>query len=273
MVSIVILTYNESIDLQKCLNSLDWCDDICLLDSGSIDDTLNIAKLNKVSILTNQFKSFGDQRNFALDNFKFKYPWVLFLDADERSTKEFHKSIITEIENAQDDVAGFYCCWKMILEDRWLKQCDNFPKWQFRLLKFNKARFTDFGHGQKEDCVVGEIKFIHEPYIHYGFSKGWHNWVEKHNRYSNKEAYERINYKYIFLNLFSKDRKKRNATIKVSVSKLPGWPLLRFIYSYFFKLGFLEGFQGLIYCINISYYEFLIQIKMRELSKAKKNEK
>jgi len=269
MISVIILTKNEERDLPACLNSLTWCDDVHVLDSGSTDKTIEIAKNAGAKIASNPFESFGKQRNFALDQLQIIHPWILFLDADEIVTAKFHSAMIDAISTAADDVAGFYCCWKMMLEDRWLKHCDNFPKWQFRLMKMGKARFTDFGHGQKEDQVIGQILYLKEPYLHYGFSKGWYQWIERHNRYSSQEAVARLNSRPPFKNIFSGHGSIRNPALKSWLSQVPGWPLLRFLQAYFLSLGFLEGMPGFIYCVNMAYYEFLIKIKMRELKRGK----
>ena len=273
MVSVVILTKNEEADLPACLAAIQWCDDIHILDSGSTDKTITIAKQFKATITINAFESFGKQRNFALDNLALKYEWVLFLDADEVATKNFHSMIIDALKKSDEKVAGFYCCWKMILDGKWLKHADNFPKWQFRLVHKYRAKFTDFGHGQKEGEVNGRIDYIKEPYLHYGFSKGWFHWLERHNRYSDLEAITRLKNIPPFKNVFSQTQSIRNPALKSWLSKVPGWPLFRFIHAYIFNVGFLEGIPGLVYCINMSYYEFLIQIKMRELNQQQKNNK
>ncbi|WP_158993187.1 glycosyltransferase family 2 protein [Mucilaginibacter sp. L196] len=265
MISVIILTKNEENDLPLCLNSLTWCDDIHILDSGSIDKTIEIGKKYNAKISSNPFESFGKQRNYALNNLNINHNWILFLDADEIVTESFFVAITNAILGASNEVAGFYCCWKMMLENRWLKHCDNFPKWQFRLMRKGRAMFTDFGHGQKEDNVIGEILYIKEPYLHFGFSKGWAQWIERHNRYSSEEAVVRLNNWPPFKNIFSTHASLRNPALKSRLSHLPGWPLLRFFQAYVLNLGFLEGIPGLIYCINMGYYEFLIQIKIREL--------
>lgn len=265
MVSIIILTLNEEQDLPMCLNALGWCDDIHLLDSGSTDATLEIAKSYGLTLHYNAFKSFGEQRNHALDTIVTKYDWILFLDADEVVTPAFQKALQNAVENADPEIAGYYCCWKMMLEDTWLKHCDNFPKWQFRLLKKGRARFTDFGHGQKEGEVQGTIEYIKEPYLHYSFSKGWAEWINRHNKYSSQEAKARIEHRPPFRTIFSSTSSIRNPALKSWLGRLPGWPLLRFVQAYIFNLGFLEGSPGFIYCVNMAYYEFLIQIKIREL--------
>lgn len=267
MISVIILTKNEEKDIENCLNSLAWCNDIHVLDSGSTDKTIDIAKQFEVQITTNKFFSFGQQRNFALDTIAVKYDWVLFLDADEVCTEAFKKAIFNAVSSAAANVAGYYCCWKMMLNGTWLKHCDNFPKWQFRLVRKGRARFTDFGHGQKEDQIIGHIEYIKEPYIHYGFSKGWHAWLERHNRYSTQEALARLQQRPPFKNIFSKHGSVRNPALKSWLCRIPGWPILRFFQAYILKLGFLEGKAAFIYCVNMAYYEFLIKIKMDELKK------
>jgi len=265
MISIVILTKNEEQDLPACLQSINWCDDVHVLDSGSSDRTLDIAKSFNAKVSVNAFESFGRQRNFALDNLGLKYDWILFLDADEVATAKFTTALRKAVLTTDSEVAGFYCCWKMILDDVWLKHCDNYPKWQFRLLKKGRARFTDFGHGQKEGEVYGNIEYIKEPYLHYGFSKGWSHWIDRHNRYSTLEAESRLTNPAPFKNIFKKNSSLRNPALKTWLSRVPGWPFFRFVQAYFFNLGFIEGKPGFIYCINMAYYEFLIQIKMREI--------
>ena len=267
MISIIILTKNEELDIRACLESIKWSDDIHLLDSYSTDKTVEIATAFGAKVTANSFESFGKQRNFALDFLDIRNSWVLFIDADEIVTDQFRLAILETTKKADDDIAGYYCCCKMMLEGRWLKHCDNFPKWQFRLLKKGRARFTDFGHGQKESKVQGRIGYIKEPYLHYGFSKGWFQWIERHNKYSTQEAITRLTNLPPFKNIFLKNSSSRNPALKSWLSKLPGWPFLRFFQAYFLNFGFMEGIPGFIYCANISYYEFLIQIKMREMVK------
>jgi glycosyltransferase involved in cell wall biosynthesis len=265
MLSIIILTRNEANDLPACLESLRWCDDLHIVDSGSTDQTIPIARAAGAKVSTHGFESFGRQRNWALDCCDLRHEWVLFLDADEQASPEFVAAMRKAINEVAPNVSGFYCCWKLMLEDRWLRRCDSFPRWQFRLLRRGAARFCDFGHGQKESDIVGRIEYLRTPYLHFAFSKGWTKWVERHNRYSSQEALARLNSTYRFADLFRETGTHRMAVLKTLAVRLPGWPFSRFCYSYFFKFGFLEGSRGFIYCVNIGYYEFLIKIKMREL--------
>ncbi|MGA2245475.1 MAG: WecB/TagA/CpsF family glycosyltransferase [Verrucomicrobiota bacterium] len=264
MITVIILSRNEQHDLPRCLDALRWCDDVHVVDSGSSDETVGIAQHAGAHVYEHSFASFGAQRNWALDRCAIKYEWILFLDADEVANVSFVEAMKQSIKAASDDVAGFYCCWKQIYDGRWLKRCDSYPKWQFRLMRKGRARFTDFGHGQKEADVRGSLVYLPVPYDHYGLSKGWGHWLDRHNRYATLEASVRLSTPIVWSSIFSKHGSTRNQALKPLVSRMPAWPLLRFCITYFLKFGFLEGRPGFVYCANLAYYEFLIRMKMRE---------
>lgn len=225
---------------------------------------MNLARQSGAQVHEHSFTSFGAQRNWALEHCPLKHGWILFLDADEVANPEFVNALRAAATAAAGSVAGFYCCWKFIYQDRWLKRCDSFPKWQFRLLRKDRARFTDFGHGQKEADVQGTIGYLNTPYDHHALSKGMTHWLDRHNRYATLEARARLAAPIRWKNIFSAHGSIRNQALKPLVSRLPGWPLARFLITYFLKLGFLEGRPGFIYCVNLAYYEFLIRLKMEE---------
>jgi len=267
-VSVVVLTKNEEQNIGACLESIRWSSDVHVVDSGSSDSTVSIAEKFGARGVLHPFESFAGQRNWALDNLGFKHEWVLFLDADERSTEKFMESVSEAISKAGESTAGFYCCARTTHEGRRLRGSDSLTKWQFRLVRRGRARFRDFGHGQKEDGVRGELGYIKEPYLHYPLSKGWTDWFDRHNRYSLQDAAERLNAKVSFKDLLSTHASARNKGLKPLVSRLPCWPLIYFSIIYLLNLGFLDGRIGLDYCINLAHYEFMIQVKMRELARA-----
>lgn len=265
MISIIILTKNERHDLPGCLAALKACDDIHVVDSGSTDGTQAYAKEAGATVWEHAFESFAAQRNWALDHCSLRHPWVLFLDADEWATPMFLDAVKSVAKRDGGQLAGAFCCWKLMLQGKWLRRSDSFPKWQFRLLRVGQARFVDFGHGQKETDLRGEVAYVHEPYLHFAFSKGWSHWWEKHNRYSDLEAKVRLQEKPVWSDVLSRHGSRRNKALKLGLTRIPGWPLLRFLWPYFCKLGFLEGRAGITYCVNMAYYEFLIKVKMDEL--------
>jgi glycosyltransferase involved in cell wall biosynthesis len=93
-ISVIILTKNEAHDLPRLLDSIRWCDDIHLVDSGSTDATVEIARSAGAHVAEHPFAAFGQQRNWALSNCAIRHDWVLFLDADEASTPEFHRAMM-----------------------------------------------------------------------------------------------------------------------------------------------------------------------------------
>ena len=264
--TIVVLTLNEEADLPRCLLSLDGFGRLVVVDSGSTDKTKQIAIAHGALVLEHPFKAFGDQRNWALDQLTSKSPddWILFLDADEVATINFRSAVERAIAAASNDVAGFFCCWKMLLNGVWLKNSDNFPKWQVRIIRNQRVRFIDVGHGQKEGAVIGKLQFLREPYLHYGFSKGWTAWIDRHNRYATLEASERTLHKAKWVDIFDNSPTKRNKALKLLLGQLPGWPLGRFLFTFLLRGGFLEGSAGMSYCLMLAYYELIIQLKMKE---------
>ena len=263
--AIIILTRNEVDNLPRCLQAIGGFGEIIVVDSGSDDGTQQIAQNGGARLYEYPFRSFAQQRNWALEHCEPKRDWTLFLDADEIATAEFRKAVEGAIQNAADSIAGFYCCWKLMLDSRWLRRSDSFPKWQLRIVRRGRADFSDSGHGQKEGRVDGEIGYIHEPYLHYALSKGWETWWAKHNQYADEEATDRLSRVASFGELFSKDSSRRNHALKPILSRIPGWALIRFLHMYVLKGGFLEGREGLAYCASMGWYEHLIRSKMREL--------
>lgn len=268
--SILILTRDEENNLPRCLAAVEGLGEIVIIDSGSTDRTLEIARAAGARVFTHPFRSFGAQRNWALDHSGLTNEWVLFLDADEVVTPAFGQALQRAIQGADEAVAGFYCCWKMMLGARWLRRSDSFPKWQFRVLRRGRARFVDSGHGQKEGEIDGAIGYIREPYLHYAFSRGWDSWWGKHHDYASREAADRMARRISWRALFARDPSRRNRALKPLVSQIPGWPLIRFLHMYILKGGFLEGPEALTYCKNIARYEAMIRARMAELRRARR---
>src|SRR2546423_5016644 len=163
--AIIILTHNEADNLARCLGSVAGFGEIVVVDSGSDDGTQEIARSADVRLYEHPFQAFGQQRNWALENCDLKSKWVLFLDADEVATAEFRQAVAEAIQSAGDAIAGFYCCWKIMLDRRWLRRSDSFPKWQLRGVRRGRADFIDRGHGPKEGPGDGGLDLNRETYL------------------------------------------------------------------------------------------------------------
>jgi glycosyltransferase involved in cell wall biosynthesis len=271
-VSVVILTFNEEVNIADCLRSCAWCDDVHVLDSGSTDRTAEIARSMGAKIHLNTFKSFGDQRNWAIDHIPCKHPWHFHLDADERFTPELVEEMFTLLgpDGAASEMAAYLCPSKMMLLGRWLKYSGGYPSYQVRLFRYGKCRYIDFGHGQRES-PDGPVGTLQQPYTHYNFSKGVLDWFYKHNDYSNREANEAIPIRSHGAptpgRLIRGDSTSRRRAWKNLSYFLRGRAVVRFIYNYILRRGILDGWAGLHYCAMISVYEYWTELKIVEKAK------
>lgn len=266
-VTVVILTHNEERNMADCLRSVDWADDVIVVDSGSADATVSLTHQVRPNArtFTHPFVDFGDQRNWALDHAAPKHKWVLFLDADERCTPELARSIENIVRGTGAPV-GYYLCYKNYFLGRWLKKCTGFPTWQLRLLKVGKVRYEKMGHGQKE-VTAGPLGYIDEPYDHFGFSQGVSHWIARHNRYSSEEIEHILALRAEPLQvgtLWGPDPVSRVRCLKRIAARLPGRPLIEFLYLYIWKLGFLDGRAGLLFCSLRLAHGIHVAVKLAE---------
>jgi len=271
-VSIVILALNEEANLGPCIQSCGFSDDIHVLDSGSTDRSIEVARSHGAQVWTNPFESFAAQRNWAIDNIPHKYAWVFHLDADERFTPE----LVCEVQKLVDlerDEAGWFVPNLLIFMGRWLKFASGYPVYQVRLFHRERLRFQAHGHSQRE-LTDGLIGTMHEPYLHFNFSKGLHDWFEKHNRYSSQEAAQAFAERGGALglgSLFISDKIKRRRAMKSLAYRLPCRPTLRWLHAMILQRAILDGPAGWMYARLLAMYEKMTDLKLKELRLAAKS--
>jgi glycosyltransferase involved in cell wall biosynthesis len=266
-ITVIVLTLAEADNIGPCLRSVDWADEIVIVDSFSADDTVTRALEARpdARVFRNRFEDFGQQRNWALGNTSPSHEWILFFDADERSNPEFARAVAGAIANPGDAV-GFFLCYRNFFLGRWLKRCTLYPTWQLRLLRLGRVRFKKEGHGQREEAE-GPTRYLHAPYDHYGFSKGIEHWIARHNRYSTHEVelIRRLAGEPLSVRaLVSPDPIRRRRALKRLAAAVPLRPLARFVYLYVIRRGFLDGRAGLIFCLLRVSHEIHILAKLAE---------
>lgn len=260
-VSVVILTKNEEKDLPGCLESaFRLSDDVIVLDSGSSDQTLAIAKQYEASVYEHAFTGFGDQRNWAIEQIPHRYDWVLHLDADERLTESFI-SEIGLLLSKQPLEAGYYVPSKLMLGERWLRRSSGYPVYQVRLFHRARMRFTNYGHGQRE-ATTGTVGTMREPYLHYAFSKGLEAWFEKHACYAAAEAIQATSEPHglpkLLWQCLVNDTVSRRRALKRLSFRLPCRGFLRLVHVLFLKRGLLDGKAGIAFARMMATYESMI---------------
>jgi glycosyltransferase involved in cell wall biosynthesis len=274
MVSVLIITKNEESDLPGCLQSLSWCDDIHLFDSFSDDSTVQIAHRAGATVAQRKFDNYASQRNAALETINYKYEWLLILDADERVPDTLVNNIYEAVQNARVGVNGYRIRRRDFLWGTWLKYAQISP-YYIRLIRPGKARYTREINEVLE--VDGVIEQLSGYFDHYPFSKGISHWIAKHNTYSTMEAKRwieentgdvKFSVKKAF---FSKDFSQRRYHQKGLFYKIPGRPVIKWIYMIVWRRAFLDGKAGLTYAALQSIYEYFIVVKTRELINKEKN--
>jgi glycosyltransferase involved in cell wall biosynthesis len=280
-VSVIIPTLNEGSNLPRCLDHLQWADEVVVVDSGSSDDTVNIAQANGAKVV--DFKWNGlwpKKKNWALRNAPLKHKWVLIVDADEWITPE----LMREIERAvrgDDGHVGYYINRKFIFMGRWIKHCGYYPSWNLRLIKRGYGEYeqltgignTGSGDNEVHEHVIanGPVGYLDDDMLHFAFPN-IHTFMEKHNRYSNWEAavqYRKADTTSAAIGeKLSKRRKLKNFS-----RYLPFRPTLRFLYAYVWQRGFLDGQPGLVFCRLLAIYEYLSVAKYTELKRAEEDQR
>lgn len=267
-VSVVILTLDEEINIEAAIASCSWCDDVHVLDSVSSDRTVALAKTAGASVHVNRFESFGKQRNWAIDHIPLKHDWVFHLDADERFTPELVREI-DEVLRAGPTHAGYYVANQMILHGTWIKRSSGYPAYQMRLFHKGRMRFSDHGHGQRED-TAGTLGTLQSPYVHHNFSKGLDDWKRRHEKYSEQEARQIIDAESrgerpSLTNLLSSDPIARRRALKALASRVPMRAPLRWLHTVLIKGAILDGRAGLSYANLLYWYERRIAQKARAM--------
>jgi glycosyltransferase involved in cell wall biosynthesis len=267
MISVLILTRNEQQDLPGCLASISWSDDIHVFDSNSTDSTVDIAKAAGAQVHTRIFDDYATHRNAALTTVPFKHPWVFLLDADERATPDLSREMQQIAVASPPEIAAFRIRRRDFLFDTWLRHAQMSP-FYIRLIRPERAHYTRAINEVLEiDGPIGQLSY---PIDHYPFSKGIARWVEKHNLYSTMEAEliarnQGLQNPSLVTALRDPDFHTRRLHQKAIFYRLPGRPLLKWLYMVFLRRAILDGAAGLTYATLQAFYEYLIVLKTKEL--------
>ena len=266
-ISVFIQTLNEEKNLPRCLESLLWSDDIVILDSISSDNTETIAKQYGCRFFQRKYDGRANNQNWAVKNIEFKYEWVWHVDADEVTPLELAEEIQKKCSNLAIDEVCFFVRRKNYFMGKWLKHCGGENTWIARLWK---PAYIEWNREANPVAIFkGKFGYLENKFEHYFFSKGYFDWIERHNKYSSYEAEETIkslkNGDFNWKGLFTKNIIERRNMMKRLSFRLPARPFFRFIQMYFVSGGILDGKPGLIYSFLISIYEYFIVLKRKEI--------
>ncbi len=277
-VSVIIPVRNEARNLPRCLEALTAVGEVYVVDSESTDDTVSIAHSYGAKVV--QFHYSGGwpkKRQWAMDTLPLAYDWVLLLDADEVLTPELAEEIRQAIQNPK--VAGYRICLQMYFLGKVLRHCGA-SFWKLSLFRKGRGRFEC--RLKEQDASMADME-IHEhvivdgptadlrhPLVHHNVDS-LARYIQKHNEYSNWEArvlLEREGEGEQIPASISGTQAQRRRWLKKKLYRLPGSPVLLFLYRYFVRFGFLDGIPGLIYCVFQAVQMFHTKAKIYELRNA-----
>lgn len=272
-ITFIILTKNEAINIVDCINSIkDFAQRIIVVDSGSTDDTIKIAKDMGADVYYHEFENYARQFNWALDNTNIETKWTFRLDADERLTPTLCDEL-EQLANAHenDDVNGIVMeSWLYFLGRKIKHGCHN--KRKLMMFKTGIGRIEDRKMDEHTVLSRGTSVSAKNRFIHYDFKDMTH-WINKMNWYATREMQDYFDFKNgASCSIEGNDSVNLNTRKKKFgfYYKLPlfvrSW--LLFIYNYIFRLGFLDGKEGFIY--NYMYhrwYRALVDAKIYEQMK------
>lgn len=233
--SVIVTTWNESVNLPDCLESVGWADDVLVVDSGSTDDTREIAERFGARVLVHPYHSAGAQKNWALPYAR--SAWVLVLDADERVAPELESEILGVLRQ-DGPLDGYFLRRRSFFLGHPIRFCG----WQndrvLRLFRNGRGRYDDRLVHEKLR-LDGPSGTLHAPLLHYTY-RSFADYMDRLNRYSERGAHD--------LQLAGR---------KPSVWALVFRPPARFARMYLFQLGLLDGVWGLIVCTLGAYSVWL----------------
>jgi len=279
-VSVIIPVRNEAENLPRCLESLACCREVYVVDSQSTDATVEIARSFGATVVQFYYQGgWPKKRQWALDNLTLDTPWVLLLDADEILTPELAQEI--GVATRQSGFNGYWVPLRIFFLGRTLRHGGT----SFRKLSLFRRGMGRFEcRLQDQDGSMADME-IHEHVMVDGPTSELRNallhrnvnslsrYIEKHNQYSNWEAgvlfseetSQIAEQRNVIQPNFWGSQAQRRRWLRKKFFNLPGSPILFFFYKYFFRLGFLDGASGLIYCGFQATQFFHIKAKLYEL--------
>lgn len=241
--SVTVITRNEASQIGACLSSVAWADEIVVVDGGSQDDTVAIAKTYTDRVIQRPWTGYADQKNFATS--QAKHDWVLSLDADERVTEALALEIQTLLA-AGPTCAGFYVARQNFFLGRSIRYAGWWPDYTLRLFDRKRGRF--------------EARAVHEAVQVSGTTDRLHHSL-LHDTYRTLAEFHERTGRYAELAAVQMKTEGRPFRITDLLAR-PAWTFFR---MYLLRQGFREGLHGLLLCGLYAYYTFLKYARLWEM--------
>lgn len=275
-ISIIILTHNEELHVERCINSLvSVANKIFVVDSFSTDRTVEICRSLGAKVYQRTWKNYADQFQWGLDNCPIETDWVMRMDADEYIEADLIDEIPVTLADAGPNCTGFYVCRKYFFLGKWIKNGGVYPLNLLRIWRVGKGRIERRWMDEHIVLEGGSMTVQLKGCIVDDNLNNTRWWTDKHNKYADREMVDILNKKY---NLFDSDDALKEDSISSQAkvkrmikerlyNKLPVFvrPFIYFLYRYFILLGFLDGITGFAFHFFQGYwYRSLVDLRVYE---------
>jgi glycosyltransferase involved in cell wall biosynthesis len=244
--TVVTLTLNEERNIEACLEGVRWADQIIVVDSGSTDRTVDLARRFTQEVLSVSWKGYGHARNLALQHAA--GDWVLWLDADERVPPELSAEIREIIHNREAAYDGYEVARRAYFLGKWIRHAGWYPARVTRLFRLGSAHFSETRVHERL-LFTGSVGRLHHDLLHYT-DDGLEQYFMKFNRYTTLAAQD-----------------MHAAGKRAGLLDLLARPPFMFMKMYVARLGFLDGLHGFLLSCLSSGYVFVKYAKLWELSR------
>lgn len=260
-VSVVILTKDEEPNVRRCLASVAWADQVVVIDSGSVDGTVPIARSLGAEVVEQPWLGFSAQREFALRLPELRHDWVYFVDADEWVSPQ----LATEISDCltAPAAAAYAQRFRLVFQGTWIRHCGWYSgSWIVRLVDRRYTKYDGSLLGERP-CVDGKVQRLCHDIIDED-NKGLAAWLHKHVWYAELEVERRRQPSPLLGRIRSlRTREDTRPPIRaifkdVLFPSVPGKPAALFIYMYIVRLGLLDGIRGLQFCLYHAWFELTV---------------
>jgi len=238
-ITAIIPTLNEAVNIEDAIESVNFADEVIVIDSYSTDDTVKLANKHQVKIISRKFDDYSSQKNYAIS--KAKYNWIYVLDADERITPALRKELL-EVAKNPDVFVGFNIYRTFYFVDKKL----NYSGWQHdKAIRFFKKDSCKYNGKLVHENIIanGKVGILKNKLKHFSY-RSFDHYIEKLNKYAALQAKMLI------------ESNKRITLLHVLIK-----PPLRFLIQYFIKLGILDGYPGFIISVVHTYGVLVRYIK------------
>lgn len=236
-----VISFNEEHNISRCLESLTWADEILLVDSGSTDRTREIAARSGARVLEHAWEGYGQQKNWAMS--QARHPWVLFVDADEEVSAELREEILRFLEHSGEN-KGMEFPRRTRFLGRWIMHGGWYPNVLVRLAHRDFARWTEPAVHESLE-VRGPVVRARSDLLHYTF----------------RDVGDQVITNVRFSRLGAKvagERGEKGTFIRILFK-----PIGKFLETYVWKLGFLDGFPGFVISVNAAHSIFMKYVELR----------